>query len=162
MKKSATPFHEKLPAPIVKALRDVQAHIQAHPDSFKMDQWANLDDEAECGTVGCICGWMAMLSLPEARLDALKASELDWELRSGTRLCNFSADSEDDPDGEIWSPMEHFLDEYKQQIRATGYWDNFERLFMDYNWPAKFVGADDSITPKKAVERIDYFLETGK
>lgn len=76
----------------VKLLRRVLAHIEADPEHWAQDGWAQR--APECGTKHCFAGWAVALERPEAEfLWVRKAAGYHSEGADGVRL----------PDGEVRS-----------------------------------------------------------
>lgn len=178
-KEDKVPFETVLPAKYVKALRKVQGHIRDNPKSFVMDTWGDVEASRDnvCKTVGCICGWMAILTAKKAAIKpvltyAEKIALTDRaanEARTAAaaRECDlaFIAALNEQDDSGIQT-LTAFIEEYKDAIPQE-FVRIFDKLFHLESWPNKFRKQDLdgyrwTTTPAKAIKRIDHFLEHGR
>ena len=127
----------------VKLLAKVKKAIMAHPQNTDMSVWVcHQDDIAECGTVGCIAGWIAA----EGNIHKLRKlpmpSFLDWNASN-------------------WAGLK-----IRRQAVELLNIDVFtaETLFVTDNWPDKLRMEYNSTNDRKKQARtmckaIDWFID---
>lgn len=120
----------------VALLKKIKARILAKPNAFRMDRWS-------CGTAHCIAGWACVLN-------GVKP----------TKLYVGAADRSVTPDGTYVETRAADL----LGLESADLGGNAERLFYEYEWPARFrsdptVGR--KLKAKRAAARIDHFIATG-
>ncbi len=118
-------------------LRKVKKKILDKPASFNMGTWVTSVPGVECGTIGCIAGWVEMLSSPK----------LQSRVKEGTH--GFV----------IWG------DRAKARLKITKH--QADALFFSHFWPEKYrIGLYESKTPKQVARvganRIEHFIRTGE
>ncbi len=122
----------------IALLRKVKRKILSKPKSFDMNFWASRDSRAECGTVGCIAGWVLMLSRPRfqesVRAGVYNALRLDWKMEAAREL-----GIED---------------------------DQASPLFFEEFWPTRYINKFSKARSNKqrarvAANRIEHFIKTG-
>ena len=152
----------------MNALRKVQAHILEHPETFDMKTWADVDIDKNhvCKTVGCIGGWMALLSLPKRKLQSLeKKAQKAVTKAAATAEIDEGTIYPEDYAAATTSEFNCLIDDYRAEICDENLGDAFQSLFDLYQWPKQFRPVTKtgkvSVTPKRTVKRIDYFLEHG-
>lgn len=127
--------------------------IEARPERFDMGVWFNrttqlikhnvLVEERDCGTAGCVAGWILSEFLPD---DELIAQSTANHINIPTRAIQLLELDEDDSEDEI---RELFTD---------------RRWWMDHNYVGHFIDADghiddeydglEDITPEIAVTAL--------
>jgi len=130
---------KKLRKKAILLLRRVKAKILKNPTAFGMDLWARRSGRAECGTIGCIAGWVLMLSRPglqeSVRYGFHKTFDLDWK---------------------------------EEATRELGITDNQPfSLFFEEFWPTRYASKFSKARSNKqrarvAANRIEHFIRTGK
>jgi len=119
-----------------RLLRKVKKAILEHPENTDMGYWVKHDDSlAECGTVGCIAGWV----WAKADIENLRKlpQVLSWDhraLTSAKRLLDIGS------------------------VQANS-------LFYVANWPSNFERAFNNRVTRQAkarivADRIDHFIKT--
>ena len=129
----------KLKKAAITLLRQVKRKILSKPKSFDMDIWARRDSRAECGTVGCIAGWVLMLSRPGLQESVQDGSyspfRFSWKEKA-TRELRIE-------DGQAFS------------------------LFFEESWPTRYSSKFSKARSNKqrarvAANRIEHFIRTGE
>lgn len=121
----------------IALLSDIKANILAVPESFRMESWFTRDDDAPCGTAGCIAGHA--LAIHES---AKTLKEAAYSAHRRDLSISYQA-------AEILG--------LKQDQR----W----RLFDTFHWPTEFCRRYDSATnplerAQATADRIDRFIAT--
>jgi len=121
----------------ISLLRRVKRKILSKPKSFDMDSWASPDSNVECGTTGCIAGWVVMLTHPDVQEQVKHYDDglVEWENRAIKEL----------------------------RISQT----QAHSLFHDEDWPERYKEKFyDAFSAKErarvAANRIEHFIRTGK
>ena len=167
-KHSKTEAKYVVPAHVVKIVKKVQHHILEEPKRFDMGEWirsarsisrqwfeSDKEWKAEinssypaCGTTACIAGWVAILSNP------LKRDKNGYLLipKLHTSISNFAAK--------------------KLGLSTKPTSLTTQSMFHAENWPepfnTKFFDENNKVRPNRAklakiaVDRLEYFLETGQ
>jgi len=165
-----------VPMTVVKLVEKVQKHILEEPKRFDMGilvqkfanpQLSSYESMPPCGTVGCIAGWVSIIDL---------GKKLKWKKGS-------------DYDSIFMAPkididlMEHA----RKKLHLKEDWEGWgtdpknpkgknhkcteKEMFDEMDWPASYQrrysnerggNGDKLVLAKIAVQRLDYFLRTGK
>ena len=156
-------FQDKLPADLVDDLRWVQTFIRDNGRRFDMEVW--LEPNTVCGTVGCIAGHMACRSLSpqdlrsicedveEAKKEARKLLEDEKATWTEVKLLAWKARAD---------ALMNLVDTWRSKNIPEEFASNFDDLFVADYWPEEFKTTTGKVTPRLAIRRIDYFLETGR
>ena len=142
----------------IKRLEQVQKYILAEPKRLQMGTWAiiynvkgemfkqdkDMDDLPDCGTVGCIAGWTALLE----NRKALIKQELKGLQKRGGQVS--------EPDIEERARKILGLDDEQAQ-----------NLFFVSYWPEPYQTAFENAETHKqrakaTVKRIKHLIKTGK
>ena len=127
----------KLKKEAIALLRRVKKKILDKPMSFDMNMWVMPNNLIECGTTGCIAGWVVMLSSPGLQ-DLVRESRhgyVDWSKEATKKLGI-------------------------EKAQASS-------LFIDDFWPTKysdefFQAGSNAKRARVAANRIEHFIRTGK
>lgn len=134
--------------------RKIAQNILDEPRHFDMGSWIEPDKTTQrptCGTACCIGGWAAV--------------EQGWKIIAipdGIYFDNWFIS----PEGKKYGGVSELVNAAQKALQINDTEAN--SLFYTKNWPDEFrhIAEDEDETPivkaKNAVERIEYFINTGE